>query len=140
MRARPWLRLKIGAGHVVRAEPDELDFQDGISRTSKSPSVLSVNDRVSPRPVVGRKIPRNDAAIIPLNRALPTPRQLVSLIIQANHRVVRARIGRANRRIGMRLLLALCDGPNVARQDRHPIEVAEWRFVLANLTLNLISA
>ena len=39
----------------------------------------------------------------------------------------------------MRLLLALCDGPNVARQDRHPIEVAEWRFVLANLTLNLIS-
>ena len=49
MRARLWLRLKIGAGHVVRAEPDELDFQDGISRTSKSPSVLSVNDRVSPR-------------------------------------------------------------------------------------------
>jgi hypothetical protein len=40
----------------------------------------------------------------------------------------------------MRLLLALCDGPNVARQDRHPIEVAEWQFVLAKLTLNLISA
>ena len=39
----------------------------------------------------------------------------------------------------MRLLLALCDGPNVARQDRHPIEVAEGRFVLAKLTLNLIS-
>jgi hypothetical protein len=35
-----------------------------------------------------------------------------------------------------------CDSSNVCMQDKigHPIEVAEGRFVLANLTLNLISA
>jgi hypothetical protein len=42
----------------------------------------------------------------------------------------------------MPLLLALLRRLEclLARQDRHPIEVAEGRFVLANLTLNLISA
>jgi len=42
----------------------------------------------------------------------------------------------------MRLLLALLRGSNVCMQNKigHPIEVAEGRFVLANLTLNLISA
>jgi hypothetical protein len=34
-----------------------------------------------------------------------------------------------------------CDGSNVCLQDKigHPIEVAERQFVLASLTLNLIS-